>query len=298
MNTQAPSNTNHASSTAIAVIATNLDGVITVFNQGAERMLGYRHEEVVGKQTPMIFFANDSLPDITKPYDFSWITQVAKNCGSQAQHWIFCHKNGHHVPINVNLSLIHNDEQNATGVLMMATNERELHMTPLKALPNRNEWLQRVNIEIERARRNQTSISVLILDADQFQSYQAYYGLEQANQCLCDIANLLRARIRRAGDFLAYYGDDQFAVCLPDTTSPGAVKLAEILRLIIATREIPHLAIQRELQLFTVSVGIMSALASNAGGAEHLLKQAIQAVQTAKQAGGNCSRLHDDAEVA
>jgi CheY-like chemotaxis protein len=41
--------------TQVAIIATDPQGVITVFNSGAERMLGYREEEMVGKQTPQIF---------------------------------------------------------------------------------------------------------------------------------------------------------------------------------------------------------------------------------------------------
>ena len=49
------------SATRISIIATNKDGVITVFNTGAEHLLGYRAQEIIGKQTPELFHLQSEL---------------------------------------------------------------------------------------------------------------------------------------------------------------------------------------------------------------------------------------------
>ena len=49
------------SATQIAIIATNKEGIITVFNTGAENLLGYSAEEIIGKRTPEIFHLKSEL---------------------------------------------------------------------------------------------------------------------------------------------------------------------------------------------------------------------------------------------
>lgn len=48
-------------STPLAIIAAGIDGLITVFNPGAERLLGYSAEEILGKQSPVLFFDTEEL---------------------------------------------------------------------------------------------------------------------------------------------------------------------------------------------------------------------------------------------
>jgi PAS domain S-box-containing protein len=55
-----------SSSTELAIIASDLNGVITLFNSGAERMLGYTSEEVVGRMTPMQFHPRGQLDALAK----------------------------------------------------------------------------------------------------------------------------------------------------------------------------------------------------------------------------------------
>ena len=57
------------SAAQISIIATNREGLITVFNTGAENLLGYRSEEIIGKKTPGIFFI---WPPNWKPYHKNW----------------------------------------------------------------------------------------------------------------------------------------------------------------------------------------------------------------------------------
>jgi len=58
-----------SAATGVSIIATDLDGTITVFNEGSERMLGYTAEEMIGKQTPIMFHDEQEVSEICA--DFS-----------------------------------------------------------------------------------------------------------------------------------------------------------------------------------------------------------------------------------
>ncbi|WP_175634354.1 PAS domain S-box protein [Pedobacter ghigonis] len=62
-----------SAATGVSIIATDLDGTITVFNEGSERMLGYTAEEMVGKQTPIMFHDEQEVSEICA--DFSATTE-------------------------------------------------------------------------------------------------------------------------------------------------------------------------------------------------------------------------------
>ncbi|CAH0133663.1 MULTISPECIES: PAS domain S-box protein [unclassified Pedobacter] len=62
-----------SAATGVSIIATDLDGTITVFNEGSERMLGYTAEEMVGKQTPIMFHDEREVSEICA--DFSAATE-------------------------------------------------------------------------------------------------------------------------------------------------------------------------------------------------------------------------------
>ena len=56
----------------ISIIATNKDGVITVFNTGAEHLLGYRAQEIIGKQTPELFHLQSELEIVRDRLSFKY----------------------------------------------------------------------------------------------------------------------------------------------------------------------------------------------------------------------------------
>lgn len=92
-------------STDYSIIATQLDGTITAFNAGAERMLGYRADEMVGKCTPELLLDQDELIRRTQllseelgfPFRPGFETIVAKaRLGESAEcEWTYIRKNRH-----------------------------------------------------------------------------------------------------------------------------------------------------------------------------------------------------------
>lgn len=98
-----------------SIIATDVDGLITVFNSGAQRMLGYSAEEMVGKQTPArIHDAEETLQrglelsaEIGKQIEgFETFVHAARQGKAEAREWLYVHKNGHKVPVNLTVNAI------------------------------------------------------------------------------------------------------------------------------------------------------------------------------------------------
>ncbi len=86
------------------IVSTTTDGIITTFNRGAEEMLGYTAEEVIGRFTPAIFHDSDEIESyakelsllIGKPVEpgFEVFVLKARVEGADSRRWTFIHKDG------------------------------------------------------------------------------------------------------------------------------------------------------------------------------------------------------------
>ncbi|MGH9604172.1 MAG: putative bifunctional diguanylate cyclase/phosphodiesterase [Terracidiphilus sp.] len=150
----------------------------------------------------------------------------------------------------------------------------------LTKLPNRTLLEDRLDQEIENAKRNQRPFSVLFLDLDGFKQINDAFGHPAGDQLLIEIAQRIRGVVRTR-DTIARVGGDEF-VLLADTAEPGdAANLAD--KLILAIQA-PYVVAGRDCQV-TVSIGI--ALYSDGMQRDALLKNADAAKYHAKALGRN-----------
>ncbi len=103
------------------------------------------------------------------------------------------------------------------SVLRMSATE-----DPLTGLANRRLWDERLEEELERAKRSGDSLSVIIIDIDHFKSVNDTKGHEAGDRLLSEIAASLSRAIRGSGDFLARIGGDEFAVLAPGSAEISA----------------------------------------------------------------------------
>ena len=113
-----------------AIIATDLDGVITLFNPSAERMLGYAAGDVVGKQSPAMFHDPMELQEraaefaavIGEPVKVGFDVFIAKiNHGLPNEHeWTYIRKDGTRLPVLLVVTTLQTDEGAIVGYLGMA----------------------------------------------------------------------------------------------------------------------------------------------------------------------------------
>jgi len=104
----------------------------------------------------------------------------------------------------------------------------------LTGLSNRRSFDSRIELEWNRAMRDRSPISILMLDVDDFKAYNDSYGHQQGDMALQTVANVLIRSTKRMVDFAARWGGEEFVVLLPQTDSAGAMIVAENIRKKIA----------------------------------------------------------------
>src|SRR5579864_3876073 len=113
-----------------AIVATDADGLITVFSAGAERMLGYTADEMIGKQTPAIYHLDSEIEARRQALSAQFgcdvrgikaIVSLASRTGCEEGEWTFVRKDGRHVTVNLALTAIRDSSQKITGYLGIAS---------------------------------------------------------------------------------------------------------------------------------------------------------------------------------
>ena len=160
------------------------------------------------------------------------------------------------------------------------------HMDALTGVPNRRNYDATLVKEWRRARREETPLSLLMIDIDYFKAYNDTYGHQAGDECLCRIANLVRQVLRRPADFLARYGGEEFAVILPDTGAEGACCVAEEIRTMVLDSRIVHGAAGAT-PYVTVSIGAATVRPESGLCRLQLMAEADDAMYRAKEKGGN-----------
>lgn len=155
---------------------------------------------------------------------------------------------------------------------------------PLTGLVNRRVLVERVQTEVERARRYESSVTVLMIDLDHFKTINDEHGHLAGDEVLCQVAELLTSAVR-AVDMVARYGGEEFVILLPETASVGAATFAERVREKIETQ--PFVTSAGTAIEITTSIGIASFPGPRIDTVEDLMARADEALYRAKADGRN-----------
>jgi diguanylate cyclase (GGDEF)-like protein/PAS domain S-box-containing protein len=152
----------------------------------------------------------------------------------------------------------------------------------LTSLANRRHFMQKIHEEVNRAKRYQATLSLMLLDIDNLKEINDTHGHAAGDQVLHQIAKTFNQNLRQF-DFSGRLGGDEFGVILPNTSQHDAVQLAERLRRIFANQVIEMK--DEEIQ-FTMSIGL-TVLAGLDDAIDDLFRRADQALYKAKNSGRN-----------
>jgi diguanylate cyclase (GGDEF)-like protein/PAS domain S-box-containing protein len=270
------------------MLVVDVDGRVSLATPAASKALGTNQAALVGQ----------TLADLVHPEDVSTISRVHARTGAALLTSALCRMrcaNGGWLDAELTFTDLRNDP--AVGGVVVAirdaahrrlADEALVHTAlhdPLTGLPNRALLLDRLGHALARSNRSLGQTALLFLDLDNFKVVNDSLGHLAGDLLLIELAHRLLASVR-AGDTVARFGGDEFAVLLEEV-SDATEAVAKAERLAMALRQ-PLEVDGREVRP-DVSIGV--ALRSGRGDQpDDLLRRADLAMYQAKSAGkGRCS---------
>jgi len=156
----------------------------------------------------------------------------------------------------------------------------------LTGIANRRHFEKQLEVEWNRALRNQRPVSLILADVDCFKNYNDNYGHLAGDDCLKAVAGKLASAVNRSSDLVARYGGEEFVFLLPELSLQKAVELAEIIRYQIENLAMSH-QYSAAADIVTISLGVASAVPQKNANSAVLIRDADRALYYAKQNGRN-----------
>jgi len=169
----------------------------------------------------------------------------------------------------------------------------------LTGLPNRRSFDNRMTLSWKLAIRDKAPIAAIMIDIDFFKKFNDNYGHQQGDVTLIEVGAAIESVVKRPLDFAARWGGEEFVVLLPNTDLPGAIYMAEQIRLKIASTQVPRLDGGEPLHV-TASLGVCVWTPTPDHSVEAFLKHADEALYAAKAQGRNrvCVSEKSDGTIA
>jgi diguanylate cyclase (GGDEF)-like protein/PAS domain S-box-containing protein len=284
-----------------AIVVMDKGGHITRVNPAAEKMLWYQESDLLG----------EAYINLHDPHE---ITQRAGELSSQfgievfpdhhvfrlaperglidEREWNYIRQDGSRIPIQLVVSALRNDDDSISGFLGISYDLTEkkradeyiyhiAHHDPLTGLPTRTLLRDRLEIAIERAKRSQDVLAVIMIDLDNFKRVNDSLGHQAGDTVLCEISRRLRACVRKS-DTVARMGGDEFVILLPDLRSTTDTQ--DVCRKLLASVAQP-IRIGRHEIIVTASIGI--GFFPECDDVDALFKNADFAMYSVKSRGRN-----------
>lgn len=217
----------YTSVTDFAIFTLDTQGLVTTWNVGAERVLGYLESEVIGQHSALFFTPEDRLSgQPTLEID------TARRCGRAADIRWHQRKDGSTFWADGMLTTLRNEKGETTGFLkiMKDVTERKLAeekmerlatVDALTGLANRASFDARLAELLSISGRSGQLMILHLLDLDHFKQVNDTLGHHAGDMLLKIVAERMR-HVMRDGDLLARLGGDEFAIVQMNMPSPEA----------------------------------------------------------------------------
>jgi diguanylate cyclase (GGDEF)-like protein/PAS domain S-box-containing protein len=272
-----------------SVIATDLEGKVLYWNRAAEEIYGWSSEEALGRRLRDLTVSEESLQ---KAVEVDSELRAGRTWSGEI---LLRRKDGSYVPVLGTATPVFDDRGNLVGMIGVSTDiserkaleeelERRASHDPLTGLPNRDAFVDRLGMALQRTRRGKegsNKVGVLFMDLDGFKTINDSLGHEAGGRLLVTVAERLKNRLRPE-DVLARFGGDEFAVLLESVENPfEALRVAQ--RIAESLRE-PFTLDDFQVSVST-SVGVALGTAHANDDPEGMLREADAAVYQAKEQG-------------
>ena len=270
----------------VIISSTNKQGFITEASEAFCEISGYKKEELIGKShnivrhpdTPASFYKDmwDTILDKKE-----WRGEIRNLSKNQDIYWIYA---------IITPILKNNEIVGFTSIKSNITNKKhieELSITDeLTKIYNRRFFNIKIEEEINRAKRDNKELCLIILDIDFFKQYNDTYGHPQGDIVIKSVANVLKNRTNRADDFAFRVGGEEFTI-ITHIEKEKVFDYAMSIKDEIENLKIVH-SLNKVSKYVTISLGVVCKNAIEINSSEEIYKQADDNLYEAKKSGRNC----------
>ena len=267
-------------STVDAIITVGDDDVITYANRGAQQMLGYMQDEFRSVRfDTLLAKGSEELAYLRRVIE---IDRPLQNFDTLLRH-----HDGEMIPVSISFSIASDAEGNAKSLVAICkdvTEQKKLE-SELKEISIRDSltgmfnvryFYERLEMEIDRAKRQGRALSLLLVDVDKFKSYNDSRGHLEGDHVLGEVGAVISECTRENVDMGFRYGGDEFTILLPEAGEPQALRVAN--RIVETFKA-------RKFDLLTLSVGQMTY--DGECSAKDFMRYTDSMMYEAKRSGGN-----------
>ena len=169
------------------------------------------------------------------------------------------------------------------------SNEKLEHLAQIDSLTqlyNRRYFERELEKAWRTARRDQTQLALLMIDIDNFKSYNDTCGHAAGDECLRQVARVIQQSLHRPGDIVARIGGEEFVVLLPGIDQSGALVVAESMQSMLQQARLVHPSSPVS-EYVTVSIGVCFTTPEGDDSSLGLFQAADKALYKAKAHGRN-----------
>jgi len=274
------------------VIGVDSQGIINLFNAAAERLLGYTRSDVLGSlHISQVYTSLDHAKEIGRLImsEESGRTGVLEGYETELRT-----ADGYEVPIRLSAASLDLEQGGGSVGFFHDMSERKRLEDKLKmqsitdeltGLYNQRHFYGVLSVEMDRAERYQSPLSLICVDLDNLKQVNDQLGHLEGDRILRDVSRALQDSSRSV-DICFRYGGDEFMALLPQTDSTESARLAERIR-------------QRFNEISSYSVDLGNTVVINASlslgvtdtlgdeDVDHFIQRADLAMYEAKNSGGN-----------
>lgn len=271
------------------------DRIITFWNKAAEKISGFKAEEVVGRSCSDNILTHvdsegNSLCDGRCPLADSMEDKVTREAKVSLHH-----KDSHRIPVSVRTSVLTDDDGNVVGGIELFTdisnqeaNElrvKELEnlalLDSLTQLANRNYLNREIQVRFEEKKRLKIPFGILFIDIDNYKIFNDTYGHDVGDQVLKLVANTLVAN-GRPFDTFGRWGGEEFVGVIRNVNKKDLEILGNRLRILVGKSYIV-----RDDENINVTVSVGATLVKDDDTLDSLIKRADTLMYRSKKSGKN-----------
>ena len=224
------------------------EGKVLIWNKACERLTGVAAADLIGTtehwrafyEEPRACLADLIVQNRLAEIDALYVVHddpTGQAFGIRAENWCVMPNHGKQLYLAIDAGPIFDQDGHLVAVVETLRDitvqkraqtalEGLAYLDGLTGIYNRRAFDEKLEVEWDRSRREQTNLALILIDVDFFKRYNDSYGHQLGDACLKHIATALSTVVVRPQDAVARYGGEEFAVALPNAELASAARIA------------------------------------------------------------------------